>query len=121
MDDPNVVCLIFQVSDRDPATKFIGSDQLRDAMSRAGVVGPPTISFRQGESTPAAAATYLTLRCRISGIDKFRKGYAMDASQRKDAGLTDLGLMQNVDDPEDLFLIWSVDDLERATAFARLA
>lgn len=117
MDDPNAVCLIFQVSDRAEATAFISSDQLREAMAQAGVVGAPTIHFWQGEFSPGAAANYLMLNCKISGIDKFRAGYAMDATDRTDAGLADLGLMQDIDDPDDLLLIWSVDDVDRANAF----
>ncbi len=119
MDDLNAVCLIFQVNDQAGAKAFIKSDQLRDAMVQAGVVGTPTIRFRQGEFAPGTMDTYLTLNCKISGIDKFRAGYSMDATDRADAGLTDLGLMQNVEDPDDLLLIWSVDDVERANAFVR--
>lgn len=60
-----------------------------------------SVGLRQGEFTLAAAATYLTLTCTISGIDKFRAGYAMDAADKRAGGLTDLGLMQNVDEPND--------------------
>src|SRR5882757_4401073 len=80
MDDVNVIGLIFGVTDRAKATTFIKSDRLRDAMARAGIVGVPTIAYREGTFTPAGAATYLTLNCTISGIDKFRTGYAMDAA-----------------------------------------
>ena len=118
-DDPNVIGLIFGVSDRGKAAAFIGSDRLRDVMSKAGIMGAPTIGFRQGELTPSTAAQYLTLNCTISGIDKFRAGYAMDAADRKAAGLADLALMQNVDDPNDLFLMWSVDNIERVDAFLK--
>lgn len=117
-DDPNVVGLIFGVADRAKAKAFLESDRLRQAMAQAGIVGTPTLCLRQGEFTPGAAATYLMLTCTISGIDRFRAGYAMDAADRRAAGLTDLGLLQSVDEPNDLFLIWSVDDIQRANAFA---
>ena len=119
LDDPNVVGLIFGVAERVKAKAFIESDRLRQVMVHAGIVGTPTVSFREGEFSPARAATYLTLNCRISGIDKFRAGYAMDEADRKGAGLSDLGLMQSLDNPNDLFLIWSVEDVDRADAFVR--
>ena len=118
-DDPNVIGLIFGAADRAKAKAFLESDRLRQVMTQAGIVGAPAISLRQGEFTPATAATYLTVSCTISGIDKFRAGYAMDAADRKAASLTDLGLMQSVDNPNDLFLIWSVDDFQRADAFLK--
>jgi hypothetical protein len=119
MDEPNVIGLIFGVTDRVKTTAFLQSDRLRMAMIRAGIVGTPTITYREGSFTPAGAATYLTVNCTISGIDKFRKGYAMDATDRMEAGLADLGLMQSVENPNDLLLVWSVADVDRANAFIR--
>ena len=81
-DNSNIVLLIFAVSNRDKAKAFIESEQLREAMTRAGVVGVPTIEFRDGNLKPEQAVNYLTLNCKISGIKKFRKGYAMDATER---------------------------------------
>jgi hypothetical protein len=121
MNDPNVIGLIFGVTDRVKAKAFLESDRLRQVMAQAGIVGAPTIGYREGTFTPAGAAAYLTLNCKISGIDKFRAGYAMDAADRAGAGLTDLGLMQSVADPNDLFLVWSVADIGRANAFLRSA
>jgi hypothetical protein len=121
MTDPNVIGLIFGVTDRVKAKAFLESDRLRQVMAQAGIVGAPTIGYREGTFTPAGAAAYLTLNCKISGIDKFRAGYAMDAADRAGAGLTDLGLMQSVADPNDLFLVWSVADIGRANAFLRSA
>jgi hypothetical protein len=119
MDEPNVIGLIFGVTDRVKATAFLQSDRLRMKMIQAGIVGKPTITYREGSFTPAGAATYLTVNCTISGIDKFRAGYAMDATDRMEAGLTDLGLMQSVENPSDLLLVWSVADVDRANAFIR--
>jgi hypothetical protein len=79
--------------------------------------GKSAIRFRRGELIPANAANYLIVNCKISGIDKSCACDTIDAADRTTASLTDLGLMQKVDDPSDLFLIWSVDNVERADAF----
>ena len=113
----NLVALLFGVSDMSKAKAMVASDGLRDAMQRAGVVGAPTIHFRRGEFAPRDAAHYLTLNCKVSGIDTFRNGYAMDKADRQAASLTDLGLMQNIDDDNDLLLVWSIDDMAKATGF----
>jgi hypothetical protein len=88
-------------------------------MATAGIIGTPTITLREGDFTPAPAGAdrFLTLNCTIRGIDTFRAGYAMDADDRAAAGLTDLGVMTAVDDPHNLFLIWSYTDIDRLKAF----
>jgi len=45
------------------------------------------------------------------------KAYAMDAADRKGAGLTDLAVLQLDDDKNNLLLLWAVADVARATAF----
>jgi len=47
-DDPNVVTLIFEAEDLKRAEEFSNSDDLREAMQKAGVVGKPDIYFLKG-------------------------------------------------------------------------
>jgi hypothetical protein len=47
-DDPNVVIIAFTLSDLNRAKEFAGSHDLRLAMERAGVQGPPEIWFAEG-------------------------------------------------------------------------
>jgi hypothetical protein len=44
-DDPNVIILAFRAADLNKAKQFAGSDDLKSAMMRAGVQGPPEIWF----------------------------------------------------------------------------
>ena len=44
-DDPNVVIVALRVSDMNKAKQFAGSDDLKEAMARAGVQGTPEIWF----------------------------------------------------------------------------
>ena len=108
-----------------PAPPSIIAKQRREQQQTIGVLrlrsndarrpsGKSAIRFRRGEPIPENAASYLIVNCKISGIDKLRACDAIDAADRTTASLTDLGLMQKVDDPSDLFLIWSVDNVERA-------
>ena len=44
-DDPNEVLLLFSVEDVDKAKTFIASDDLRQAMEKAGVSDKPDVYF----------------------------------------------------------------------------
>ena len=44
-EDPNGILLLFDMADRRRAEEFGRSDDLRDAMRRAGVVGQPEIRY----------------------------------------------------------------------------
>jgi hypothetical protein len=114
---PNMIALVFQVSDLSKAKAFVTSEPLRAAMQKAGIIGMPNIHFRRGEFTNAEATTYLTVNCKVSGIDTFKRGYAMDKADRVAAGLTDLGLLQDIEDPNDLLLAWSVADVPKVKTF----
>ena len=46
-DDPNIVIVAARVSDVKRAKEFTASDDLRAAMERAGVQGPPEIWFAE--------------------------------------------------------------------------
>lgn len=44
-EDPNQVTVLLEWDDLDRARAFASSDELREAMQRAGVTGPPGVSF----------------------------------------------------------------------------
>lgn len=46
--DPNTVTLIFEAEDLKRAEEFSTSDDLREAMQKAGVVGKPDMYFLKG-------------------------------------------------------------------------
>jgi len=44
-DDPNDVTLLFEASDLPKAQAFVASEDLRDVMTKAGVVGTPELTY----------------------------------------------------------------------------
>ena len=46
-DDPNVITITHQFNDLNAATAFAGSEDLKSAMMKAGVAGPPDIWFTE--------------------------------------------------------------------------
>jgi len=118
-DKPNVVAVVFRIGDLAKARAMVGSAGLRAAMEKAGVVGKPGIHFRRGEYTFETAPAYLTINCRVGDFATFKKGYAMDKADRQAATMTDRALLQDMDDPNDLLLAWSIDDVNKAMAFLK--
>ncbi len=113
----NVIALVFKVSDEAKAKALASSPAMLEKMRSAGIIGTPELHYRRGDFTQRDVTTYLSLNCRISSLDKFRKGYAMDKTDRKAAGLTDIAVLVDVDDENDLLLLWSVEDVARADKF----
>jgi hypothetical protein len=117
IDNPNLVALMFGVSDIGRAKAFATSPELGAAMKAAGIMETPKVSFRQGEYTKVSAANYATMTLTVRDYETALKAYAMDAADRKGAGLTDLAVLQLVDDPNNLLILWAVSDIAGATAF----
>jgi hypothetical protein len=114
----NLVALLFGVSDIGRAKAFATSPDLAGTMKAAGIIGTPRMRFRHGdEYKRGSAANYATMTLTVRDYETALKAYAMDAADRKGAGLTDLGMLQLDDDPNNLLIVWAVNDVARATAF----
>jgi hypothetical protein len=116
-DRPEIIALVFEISDVAKARAFVSSPTLREVMRNADIVGVPDVHFRQGELSSDAGGDILTINCRTSSIDTFRKGFAMDKADRIAAGLGDLAVLQDIGDSGDLLVCFSVRDVVRANTF----
>jgi hypothetical protein len=113
----NLVALMFGVSDVPRAKAFATSPDLAATMKAAGIIGTPRVRFRHGDYKRASAAIYATMTLTVRDYETALKAYAMDAADRKGAGLTDLAVLQLDDDKNNLVILWAVSDVARATAF----
>lgn len=113
----NLVAIMFAVGDLSRAKAMTTSPELASTMKAAGVIGTPKMRFRHGKYTPQPAANYATITLTVRDYETALRAYAMDAGDRKGASLTDLGVLQMNDDPNNLLLLWAVGDTARATAF----
>jgi hypothetical protein len=116
-DNANLVALMFGVSDAGRAKAFVTSPDLAAVMKTAGIVGSPKVRFRHGNYNRVSAAIFATMTLTVRDYETALKAYAMDAADRKGAGLTDLAVLQLDDDPKNLLILWAVSDIARATAF----
>ena len=115
--NPNLLALMFEASDINRARTLSQSPELAARMREAGIIGTPRIRFRQGAYTHSTATDFASMTLDVRNFDTARKAYAMDAADRRQAGLTDLALLQSIDDPNNLLILWAVADVARATAF----
>lgn len=115
--NPNLVGLMFGVSDVGRAKAFTTSAELAARMKTAGVIGTPRMRLRQGDYSRHSAASYATMTVSVRDYATALKAYAMDAADRKGASLTDLAVLQMKDDPNNILILWAVGDVARATAF----
>jgi hypothetical protein len=116
-DNSNLVALMLGVSDVARAEAFTRSPDLAATMKAAGILGAPTMRFRHGEYSRKSANNYATMTLNVRAYETALQAYAMDAADRKKAGLTDLAVLQLRSDPNNIVILWAVDDVARATAF----
>jgi hypothetical protein len=61
---------------------------------------------------------YMLIRHKVQDFGKWKPAYDFHQPARVGAGLKDLRLWHNADDPNDIFLLFEATDLAKAKAFA---
>jgi hypothetical protein len=61
---------------------------------------------------------HLLIRHKVQDFDKWKAAYETHQPARAAAGLTDLRLWHNLEDPDDIFLLFEAVDVAKAKAFA---
>ena len=61
---------------------------------------------------------HMLVRHKVSDFAKWKPVYDAHDSARRSAGLKEEHLLRNVDDPNEVILLFSAEDMDRAKAFA---
>jgi heme-degrading monooxygenase HmoA len=61
---------------------------------------------------------HMLIRHKVADFAKWRPVYDAHASSRQKAGLKEEHLLRNADDPNEVILLFSTEDLDKAKAFA---
>jgi len=64
---------------------------------------------------------HMLIRHRVHDFDKWKASYDAHRQFRAAAGLKDLHLWHNVNDPKEIFLLFEAADVAKAKAFAKSA
>ncbi len=61
---------------------------------------------------------HMLIRHKVADFAKWKPVYDMHLSTRQKAGLKEEHLFHNADDPNEVFLLFSMEDLDKAKAFS---
>ena len=61
---------------------------------------------------------HMLVRHKVADFAKWKPVYDAHGSARQNAGLKEEHLLRNVDDPNEVILLFSAEDLEKAKTFA---
>ena len=61
---------------------------------------------------------YVLIRHKVADFDQWKQVYDAHASARASAGLKEERLLRNIDDPKEVILLFSAQDLNKAKQFA---
>lgn len=120
IDNPNDLTVTHDFKTIDKAKALTASPELKAAMEKAGVAGPPHIWFstRVGGKTGEAAGVRLFVRHEVSDYAAWRKGYdAFDAIRRK-MGVVAQSVYRSEDNPNDITVTHDFKTADEAKAFA---
>jgi heme-degrading monooxygenase HmoA len=61
---------------------------------------------------------HMLVRHKVADFAKWKAAYDAHGSARQNAGLKEEHLLRNVDEPNEVILLFSAEDLEKAKAFS---
>jgi len=120
IENQNEVEIPFMIEDVQKAKAFTTNPVLKDVMQKGGVTSAPSILFikviRMSE-TMKTPGDYAEVTLKIKDFDSWIKVFdgEGEAMRAKD-GLQDGVLAQGIDDPQLVYLVFKITDLEQAKA-----
>jgi quinol monooxygenase YgiN len=120
MDDSNMVIVFDKVTEGQKAKDFAVLPKLKENMKKAGVIGVP-IAYYADVIRNDDAKTELKDRVmvihKVKDFNAWLKVYDGESmSTRKEHGLIDRGLARDMDDPNKVYLVFAISDMEKAKA-----
>lgn len=120
--DSNMVMVAMHMDDTAKAKAFAASPDLKARMKKAGVVGPPTISFldmQMMDETPNTTSTRLMVTHKVKDWDAWKKSFDSHKQARMDAGLIDRALGYEAGDNHKVTIVFIVTDMKKAEDFSK--
>jgi quinol monooxygenase YgiN len=117
--NPSNVLVIDRIQDVEKAKEFAQLPQLAEVMKDAGVTGEPEFAYVDvlRSDTSNKSNNRVMISHKVSDWDSWLKAYDEEGSQtRKQHGLTDVGLGRSIENPELVYVVFAVDDMEKAKA-----
>ncbi len=118
--DSNMVLVALHMDDTAKAREFSMMPDLKAAMQKGGVLGAPKFTFAESrwyDSTTNSSTSRVIITQKVKDWDAWKKAFDSHKQARMDAGLTDRGINQAIDDPHMVSVVLVVNDMKKAEAF----
>ncbi len=120
LENSNEVTVAFKTDDLQKAKAFTSSSGLKEAMQKAGVTGPPSISYLtviRDDNSPIEQKDRLSIVHHVKDFDAWLKVFDSEGKEtRAGYGLIDRGIARGVDDPNIVHVLFAVSDIAKAKA-----
>ena len=122
LKESNLVYVIDKMDDLQKAKTFSTLPDLKKAMQKAGVSGPPKFSYAEvvrNDDSPTELTERLRVAHHVKDFDTWLKAYdAEGAAVRSANGLVDRGLARDLVDSNMVYVVFAVSDMAKAKARA---
>lgn len=120
-DNPNLVSVYLAAADLASLRAFLGNEDLKATMVRAGVKGPPTVSLItpvedatvRDRAVPGAIVVH-----KVAAYDTWKKAFDGDAGARAAAGIIGHAVNRSIDDPNVVVVYLQSTTLDQIRQFA---
>jgi hypothetical protein len=120
LDDSNMVYVIDRISDVQKAKELAASSVLKNAMTKAGVSGPPKFSYSEvvrSDTSTVEPRERVRITHKVKDWDIWLKFYdSAGTKTRGEHGLLDRAITRGVDDPNLVSVVFAISDLAKAKA-----
>lgn len=120
LDDPTMVMVVGRIDDEAKARQFTELPELKEAMDKAGVTGMPTFKYINVIRSDTSEIEYkdrMMIAHRVKDFDTWLKVYDDEGMEvRNSHGLIDRGLGRSTEDPNMIYILFAVSDMQKAKA-----
>jgi len=117
LDDPNVITVFEWSESHEAAKEWLNSEELKEAMSKAGVSSDPEIVYydmKYMSSDENNDPYRLAINHEVEDFDTWKEKFDADDARRTEAGLTLLGMATGADNPNLVYMMFATSDIEPA-------
>lgn len=120
LDDSNVVVIMDKITDVQKAKDFTATPDLKNAMQKAGVTGPPAFSYVEvvrNDDSKIEQKDRLMIAHKVKDFSAWLKVYDEEGkATRAENGMLDRGLARSVDDSNMVYIVFAITDMAKAKA-----
>ncbi|HNS13580.1 MAG TPA: hypothetical protein PKM97_13280 [Bacteroidia bacterium] len=120
MEDTTKVIIAEKIESIERAKEFGNSEVLKAAMQELGFSGPPSFEFInviRNDDSPLDIKTRVMVKHRVKDFDAWLKVYDDEGMKaRAENGMIDRGLARGAEDPNMVYIIFAISDMDKAMA-----